>query len=338
MAVNSNNFKVRPLPGASFGGIVDFPTEADTHAAIAAAEANPDAFLDAFYAAHGFLLLKGMDAITTNPSQLVRLSSLFGSEVEDYRHTLTKQCNVHIENPKILLVSNIAPAIARVPAKPEPPLTTEGKLPVQFPHRRGWHTDQSFRRPPPDISLFYAETPAPKGQGQTLYADGIGAYDALTESMKECIEPLVGIHAAPGRGRAEYNVRAGDKPDALEPHEKPQRQPVVRVHPVTGQRALYLCEAGQMDWIDGPFEKMEPGIDGDGARLLYELMSHYTDPRFTYAHDWDAGDLVIYDNRCLIHSATWFDAETHQRRMWRTTARGNPGPLYDGERRSWLPV
>ena len=338
MAVNSNNFKVRPLPGASFGGIVDFPTEADTHAAIAAAEANPDAFLDAFYATHGFLLLKGMDAITKDPSQLVRLSSLFGSEVEDYRHTLTKQCNVHFETPNILLVSNIAPAIARVPAKPEPPLTIEGKLPVQFPHRRGWHTDQSFRRPPPDISLFYAETPAPKGQGQTLYADGISAYDALTDSMKECIEPLVGIHATPGRGRAEYNVRAGDTPDALEPHEKPQRQPVVRVHPVTGQRALYLCEAGQMDWIEGPFEKMEPGIDGDGARLLYELMSHYTDPRFTYAHDWDAGDLVIYDNRCLIHSATWFDAETHQRRMWRTTVRGNPGPLYDGERRSWVPV
>ena len=338
MAVNSNNFKVRPLPGASFGGIVDFPTEADTHAAIAAAEANPDAFLDAFYANHGFLILKGMDAITKDPSQLVRLSSLFGSEVEDYRHTLTKQCNVHFETPNILLVSNIAPAIARVPAKPEPPLTIEGKLPVQFPHRRGWHTDQSFRRPPPDISLFYAETPAPKGQGQTLYADGISAYDALTDSMKECIEPLVGIHATPGRGRAEYNVRAGDTPDALEPHEKPQRQPVVRVHPVTGQRALYLCEAGQMDWIEGPFEKMEPGIDGDGARLLYELMSHYTDPRFTYAHDWDAGDLVIYDNRCLIHSATWFDAETHQRRMWRTTVRGNPGPLYDGERRSWVPV
>jgi len=338
MSAQSQGFQIHPLPGASFGGIVDFPSGGDAEAAIAAAEASPDALLDAFYTAHGFLLLKGMHAISDDPRLLVRLSKLFGPEVEDYRHTLTKRHDVHVEVPEILLVSNIPPAVARVPARPEPPLTEDGALPVQFPHRRGWHTDQSFRRPPPDISLFYAETPAPKGQGQTLYADGIGAYEALSESMKECIEPLVGIHVAPGRGRAEYAVRAGDTPDPLMPHEQPQRQPVVRVHPVTGQRALYLCEAGQMDWIDGPFEDMEKGVDGDGARLLYELMSHYTDPRFTYAHDWDEGDLVIYDNRSMIHSATWFDAEAHQRRMWRTTIRGNPGSLYDGEAPSWVPA
>ncbi len=338
MPASNPSFTVRPLPGASFGGVVTFPAGADTHAAIAAIEAAPDALLDAFYAAHGFLLLKDMHAISRDPSLLVRLSRLFGPEVEDYRETLSKRHDVHTKVPEILLVSNIPPAVARVPARSEPPLTAEGELPVQFPHRRGWHTDQSFRRPPPDISLFYAETPAPKGQGQTLYADGIGAYEALSESMKECIEPLVGIHVAPGRGRAEYAVRAGETPQALLPHEQPQRQPVVRVHPVTGKRALYLCEAGQMDWIDGPFEGMERGIHGDGARLLYALMSHYTDPRFTYAHDWDEGDLVIYDNRSTIHSATWFDAEAHKRRMWRTTVRGNPGPLYDGERPSWIPV
>ena len=338
MPTKNRDFQIRPLPGASFGGIVEFPTGGDAEAAIAAAETAPDALLDAFYAAHGFLLLKGMNAISEDPRLLVRLSRLFGPEVEDYRHTLSKRHDVHVEVPEILLVSNIPPAVARVPARPEPPLTEDGALPVQFPHRRGWHTDQSFRRPPPDISLFYAETPAPKGQGQTLYADGIGAYEALSESMKECIEPLIGIHVAPGRGRAEYAVRAGDTPDPLKPYELPQRQPVVRVHPVTGRRALYLCEAGQMDWVDGPFEGMEKGVDGDGARLLYELMSHYTGPRFTYAHEWDEGDLVIYDNRSMIHSATWFDADIHQRRMWRTTIRGNPGPLYDGEAPSWVPA
>jgi taurine dioxygenase len=338
MPAKHDTFKISPLPGASFGGIVDFPGDVDAHAVISAIEAGSEAFLEAFYAAHGFLLIKGMHAINDDPRLLVRLSALFGLEVEDYRQTLARSHDIHAEVPEILLVSNIAPAVARVPAPPNPPLTEDGELPVQFPHRRGWHTDQSFRRPPPDISLFYAETPAPKGQGQTLYADGIGAYDALTESMKECIEPLVGIHISPGRGRAEYAVRAGETPQDLKPHEQPQRQPVVRVHPVTGQRALYLCEAGQMDWIEGPFEGMEQGVDGDGAKLLYELMSHYTDPRFTYAHDWDAGDLVIYDNRCLIHSATWFDSEIHQRRMWRTTVWGNPGPLYDGERPSWVPV
>lgn len=333
-----STFQVRPLPDTSFGGLVAFPDGADTEAAIAAAEAEPDALLDAFYERHGLLVMKGLHAITEDPELLVRLSRLFGPEVEDYRETLTSANNIHAGVPEILLVSNIPPAVPRVPALPDPPRTAEGGLPVQFPHRRGWHTDQSFRRPPPDISLFYAETPAPRGQGQTLYADGIGAYDALPDAMKTRIETLEGLHVAPGRGRAEYSVRAGETPQPLKPHEQPQRQPVVRVHPVTGRKALYLCEAGQMDWVDGPFVGMETGPDGDGARLLYELMSHYTAPAFTYVHEWDAGDLVIYDNRSTIHSATWFDAEAHRRRMWRTTVRGNPGPLYAGERRSWIPA
>ena len=81
---------------------------------------------------------------------------------------------------------------------------------------------------------------------------------------------------------------------------------------------------------------MEKGPHGDGAKLVYELMSHYTDPRFVHVQDWSAGDLIVYDNRCTIHSATWFDADAHSRRMWRTTVRGNPGAMYAGEARSWL--
>ena len=65
-------------------------------------------------------------------------------------------------------------------------------------------------------------------------------------------------------------------------------------------------------------------------------MHHYTGPEFTYAHHWTKGDLVIYDNRSLIHSATWYDAEKHERVMWRTTVHGTPGPLYDGETKSWI--
>lgn len=92
-----------------------------------------------------------------------------------------------------------------------------------------------------------------------------------------------------------------------------------------------------MDWIDGPFVGMEPGPEGDGAELLYELMMHITQPKFTYVHEWSQGDLLIWDNRNLLHCATWYDAQNHQRLMWRTTARGNPGELYSGEGRSWLP-
>ena len=92
-----------------------------------------------------------------------------------------------------------------------------------------------------------------------------------------------------------------------------------------------------MDWIEGPFVGLEPGVDGEGANLLYALMSHYTRPRFVHAHSWRRGDLIIYDNRSSIHCATWFDASRYERIMWRTTVAGNPGPEYAGEPKSWLP-
>jgi len=332
------SLNIQPLAEATFGKEVSYPKTEDARAVVAAAEAEPGNLLDALYAAHGLLLLKGMQGINDEPELLARLSRLFGPEVENYHYTLTTANNVHTDVPEIFLVSNMPPVGRPPPDRPEPPLTAEGKLPVQFPLRRGWHTDQSYRRPPPDISLFYAAIPAPRGQAQTLYADCIAAYEALPPSLKSRVDDLVGIHVRPGSGRAEYSVRAGETPQPLGPYEQPQRQPVVRIHPVTGQRSLYLCEAGQMDWIEGPFVGMEPGPDGDGAALLYEIMSHLTQPQFVYAHEWDAGDLVIYDNRTLLHAATWFEADKHDRLMWRTTVRGNPGAEYEGEPNSWLPA
>ena len=132
-------------------------------------------------------------------------------------------------------------------------------------------------------------------------------------------------------------VRDGVEPLELLPHQRSQPQPLVRMHPVTGRPALYLCEYGQMDWLDGPIVGMEPGPDGEGAELLHALMSHCTRQDYVYVHEWDAGDLVIYDNRCLLHCATWYDVESHDRLMWRTTVHGNPGPEYAGEAKSWIP-
>jgi len=330
-------FDTCALDGACFGARVELAPAGDPERAVEALEADPQALPAALHRARGLLLLRGLDAIREQAELLLRLSRLFGPEVEDYRETLTRPGQVHPEVPQIFVVSNAPPASRAPPPRPDPPLDENGALPVRFPHRRGWHTDQSYRRPPPDVSLFYAVEPAPPGQGQTLYADGTGAYAALDAATKARIEGLHGLHVRPGSGRSEQAVRAGEPPQPLAPHERAQRQPVVRVHPVTGERALYLCEAGQMDWLDGPLEGLAPGPDGEGAELLYRLMSHYTRPEFVYAHEWRAGDLVIYDNRCLIHAATWFDADRHRRVMWRTTVAGNPGEAYAGEAKSWLP-
>ena len=327
---------VRPLTGANFGATVRLSGHHGAHAFVTAAETTPDALPRALADSQGLLLLPGMEAMADEPELLVRLSRIFGPEVEDYRQTLTPLNMVHASVPEIFVVANTPPVGRQPPRLPDPPLTEDGRLPTQFPHRRGWHTDQSYRRPPPDISLFLAVVPVPQGQGQTLFADGTAAYDALSPALKARIEGLQGLHVGSNAKRTRDAVLAGETPRPLQPHQQPQSQPVVRMHPVTGRRALYLCEFGQMDWLEGPFVGMTPGPDGDGAELLYTLMSHLTRPEFVYVHEWTRGDLIVWDNRCLVHAATWFDADKEARVMWRTTVSGNPGPAYAEESKSWI--
>jgi taurine dioxygenase len=327
---------VRSLPGAGFGGRLQLVGAAGAQQLVEAAEAEPATLPRALAESGGLSLLQGMTAMAEEPELLLRLSRLFGSEVENYRENLTPLNMVHEAVPEILVVSNIPPATKPPPALPVPPVTEEGLLPVQFPHRRGWHTDQSYRRPPPDISLFLAIIPAPRGQGQTLFADGTAAYEALSPALKSRVERLEGLHVSSRFGRTRDAMLAGETPPALLPHERAQRQPVVRVHPVTGRRALYLCEFGQMDWLDGPFLGLQPGPHGDGAELLMTLMTHLTRREFVYAHEWTRGDLLVWDNRCLMHAATWYDAAQERRLMWRTTVSGNPGAVYAGEKKSWF--
>jgi taurine dioxygenase len=331
----SSQFDIEPFP-TGFGATVRMPAAAGAEALVQAAENNPGALSNALDEAHGLLLIPGMDVMADDPGLLLRLSRLFGPEVENYRTTGMNPRMVHPTVPEIFVVSNTPPAERAPPALPEPPLTAEGKLPTQYPHRRGWHTDQSYRRPPPDVSLFLAVLPVPQGQGQTLFADGTAAYAALSPAIQARIDGLDGLHISSSVGRRRQDVRAGVTPRPLKTSERPQQQPLVRVHPTTGQKALYLCEHGQMDWLEGPILGLEPGSDGEGGRLLDQLMTHLTGPDFTYVHEWTKGDIVIWDNRCTVHTATWFDADRESRVMWRTTVSGNPGLAYAGEAKSWL--
>lgn len=319
----------KPLHGAAFGATVRL--------ARPLSQGMPQGLPAVLADAGGLLLIPDLQEIAGKPELLVDLSREFGPEVEDYRYTLTSSSSVHASVPEIFMVSNIAPVNRAPPQRPDPPLTIEGRLPVQYPHRKGWHTDQSYRRPPPDISLFYAVTPVARERGQTLFADCTTAYATLPARLKAKVDGLQGLHCQPGMSRSREAVLAGKEVAEQPPHACSQRQPVVRIHPVTGKPALYVCEWGQMDWHEGPFVGMQPGPHGDGAALLDELMAHMTRPEFVYVHEWTVGDLVVWDNRCLVHAATWYDAEKEQRMMWRTTVRGNPGAIYEGEKRSWLP-
>ncbi len=332
---------LEPLPDAGFGAIMRFP-ELSTAAAVAALEAQPELLGAIICREGGLLLLPGMDDIARDPRLMLRLSRLLGPEVEDYKHSYSfedrkRLFNYHDEVPEIIQITNLPPISSQPSPLPDPPLDDDGRIPVTYPHRKGWHTDQSFRRPPPDYSLFFAKQPVPQGQAQTLYADCAAAYAALPEATKQEIADLEGVHVLPDTGRSDEAVLQGRAPRPLAAHQQPQRQPLVRLHPATGKKALYLCDGGQMDFESGPFVGLPTGPQGDGAKLLYRLMNHITQRRFTYTHEWTPGDLVIYDNRCLLHSGTWYDAERYVRVMWRTTVRGNPDPTYAGESASWVP-
>ena len=205
----------KPQPGAAFGATVRL--------AKSIAEELPDNLPAALADAGGLLLIPGLGEITRDPRLLVKLSYLFGPEVEDYRTLLTRVAMAHETVPEIFMVTNMVPGARPPPKRPDPPLTAEGRLPVQYPHRVGWHTDQSYRRPPPDISLFYAVTPVARDRGQTLFASGTLAYAALPADLKRRVAGLEGLHAQPGTGRSRDAILSGYTPPDQPPHARSQR-------------------------------------------------------------------------------------------------------------------
>ena len=183
-----------------------------------------------------------------------------------------------------------------------------------------WHADSSYREIPSDASLFYGEIVPPEG-GETLFADVTAAYRALDPATRERIQDLHAVHSL------ETLRLWGQRhnPDrALQPSDQtsqfpPVRQPLVRTHPVTGSRSLYLCPA-VISHVEG--------LDArEGAALIEGLIAHATQPRFLYSHRWQPGDLVMWDNRAVLHTASLFDHTRYQRLMYRTTVAGNAPAL-----------
>ena len=100
------------------------------------------------------MVVKGLTALSHAPEQLVRISRVLGPEVENYRGTLTAARFFHDQVPEILVLSNMPPCNHSPPPRPAPAPGAIGGLVVQYPHQSNWHTDQSYRRPPPDFSLL----------------------------------------------------------------------------------------------------------------------------------------------------------------------------------------
>ena len=205
------------------------------------------------------------------------------------------------DHPEIVVLSNKA---------------TNGKSAGIVYAGRFWHSDLSYMARPSLGSLLYArEVPPPAAGGDTLFAGMYAAYAGLDEALKHDLAGLNAVHsyeqrwrkdAARGMDRAELATEDRAKVPAV-------THPVVRSHPITGRRALYV-NAGFTIAIDG-------WPEDESNDLLERLFAHSTKDRFVHTHQWRAHDLVMWDNACVIHAATPYDP-THVRHMHRTTVAG----------------
>jgi taurine dioxygenase len=245
------------------------------------------AFLD-----HGILLLRNQD-ITRE--QHIEFSRRFGKL--DRHDALPR--DRHPDYPELLLVTN----------RPNPDGTPSD---TRYTGRQ-WHSDMSFTIQPSLGSLLRCFN-LPEVGGDTLFANMTMAYEALSDGMKKLIAELHGIHMSGTRKIANETtgtVRA-DEQKRINP---PVAQPVVRVHPETGRKALYLGE--KVKRFDGM-------TDEESRPLIDYLNRHATRPEFVYRHQWRENDIVIWDNRCTMHQALGDFDETQLRHLERTTVLGTP--------------
>jgi taurine dioxygenase len=180
-----------------------------------------------------------------------------------------------------------------------------------------WHSDWSFQATPPSATLLYgAEVPAVGGD--TLFADGYRAFEALSPLMQDMLASLRGVHsAAPSYGPqglfARDDATRSMRIVVSAAAEATESHPIVRRHPASGRRALF---------VNHVYTVGIEGLRGDESRALLEfLFKHMTRPEFVHRHRWQPRTLVMWDNRCVVHYADGGYAG-HRRVMYRTTLAG----------------
>jgi alpha-ketoglutarate-dependent taurine dioxygenase len=168
-----------------------------------------------------------------------------------------------------------------------------------------WHTDKSYRAVPPLLTMLYAVELPPEGGGDTEFANTLMGYAALPEETKRRIAGLRVVFC--------WGASGGISAMAMR-EDPPVDHPLVRTHPDTGHKALYL--GNHSSHILGMPE-------AEGAALLAELLEHATQRQFVYTQRWRKGDLVMWDNRCLLHRAVAnYDMGKYRRVLHRSVVRG----------------
>ena len=235
------------------------------------------------------------DQATLTPDQHVAFSGRFGP------------LQIHVLNtfalpghPEVLIVSNIL----------------ENGKPIGLGDAGVfWHSDLSYKEKPSLGSLLHAHELPAEG-GDTLFANQHLAWDSLSAELKKTIAPLKAEHHYLAR-YAELQARSPWRPN-LSPEQvaqvKPVAQPVVRTHPESGRKALFVSEH---------FTTRILGVPEDESRaLLAELFAHSVQPQFQYRHRWQPHDLVFWDNRSVLHLAAG-TPDHLRRKLYRVTIEGD---------------
>jgi taurine dioxygenase len=174
-----------------------------------------------------------------------------------------------------------------------------------------FHTDYSYLDVPARATTLYS-IQVPKVGGDTLFADQYAAYDDLPGAMKKRLEGLVALHHYGNRDDLDQSSRTVASVLSEEQEQKMAwvRHPVARSHPVTGRKALYA--------VSGSSFRIEGMPDDEALGLLDELKRHATREKYQLRLKYGVGDVVIWDNASLLHSATLIDAND-PRTLWRIT-------------------
>ena len=176
----------------------------------------------------------------------------------------------------------------------------------------GWHTDHSNAVRPPKATVLHAVSLPDKG-GDTQYANMAAAYSALPKKMQERIASLMGIHVYQSTHSARKLMTLSGTDQERVPNAV--LHPLVRTHPENSKKAIYINPIR----IEGIL-----GLDHQEALpLLDDLLAHGTDARFQYRHRWKPGDLVIWDNRCLLHKANGDYDMNQTRYLYRVMLEGD---------------
>lgn len=256
-------------------------------------------WFDTFEAAlhqHRVLVVKNQHI---DDGQLLRFSKLFGNELDI--HAMTQFAKP--DNPEIFILSNIIENGRQIGAVDA----------AQY-----WHSDLCYTRTPSRISVLYAlEVPVKGGKvlGPTDFADTAAAYYALPAKLKKRLEGLrarfVVAKKKPGKRQSHFNKMDEQTQSRLEDSVV---HPVIRTHPFTGEKAIYVNHGFTTEILDiDPVESQE---------LLDFLFDHTTSPRFVYRHYWSTGDVVVWDNALTLHQGVGDYALPQRRLLYRAIVKG----------------